>query len=72
MTSCLLDYDYFNKYYKIITTDLSKQREHDADPKSIQQTNFAGNLARGGKMLFLIKEAKENFSDFSQGTVELL
>ena len=33
--SCLLDYDYFNKYYKMIAIDLSKQAL-DADPKAIQ------------------------------------
>ena len=27
MTSCLLDYNYFNKYYKMIAIDLSKQQE---------------------------------------------
>ena len=34
--SCLLDYDYFNEYYKIIAIDLSKQQALDADPKAIQ------------------------------------
>ena len=44
-TSCLLDYDYLNKYYKMIVIELSKQQSLDADPKAIQQSNFAGNLA---------------------------
>ena len=26
-TSCLLDYNYFNKYYKMVAVDLSKQQE---------------------------------------------
>ena len=30
ITGCLLDYNYFNNYYKIIITDLSKQQELDA------------------------------------------
>ena len=34
MTSCLLDYNYFNKFYKITAIDLSKQRTLDADPKA--------------------------------------
>ena len=34
--SCLLDYDYFNEYYKMIAIDLSKQQALDADPKAIQ------------------------------------
>ena len=47
MTSCLLDYNYFNKYYKMIVTDLSKHQVLDADPKEIQQINFTGNLNQG-------------------------
>ena len=33
MTSCLLDYSYFNKYVKIIAKDLCKQQALDADLK---------------------------------------
>ena len=36
-TSCLLDYNYFKKYYKMKVVDLSKQQAFDADPKQIQQ-----------------------------------
>ena len=35
-TGCLLDYNYFNNYYKMISIDLSKQQSFDADPKAIQ------------------------------------
>ena len=34
---CLLDYNYFKDYYKIIAKDLSKQQALDAAPKAIQQ-----------------------------------
>ena len=44
-TGCLLDYNYFNKQYKMIAIDLSKQQALDADQKAIQQINFTGNLA---------------------------
>ena len=37
MTSCLLYCNYFNKYYKVMTIDLSKQEELDADTKVTQQ-----------------------------------
>ena len=44
-TGCLLDYDYFKKYYyKMIAIDLCKQQVLDADPQAIQQINFTGNL----------------------------
>ena len=45
-TVCILDYPYFKKYYKLIAIDLTKQQKLDADPKSIQQMNFTGNLNR--------------------------
>ena len=34
-TGCLLDYNCFNKYYKMIKTDLTQQQALDADPKAI-------------------------------------
>ena len=74
-TSCLLDYNYFNRYYKKLAIDLSKQQADDADPKAIQQINFAENLVRdpiaNTAMLFIIEEAKKTVLDFSQGTVKV-
>ena len=35
-TCCLLDYNYFEKCYRMIAIDLSKQQALDADPKAIQ------------------------------------
>ena len=55
--------NYFNKYYKMIAIDLSKQQALDADPKVIQEINFTGNLNRGEDvndkttMFFIIEEA---------------
>ena len=39
-TGSLLDYDYFNKHYKLVAVDLSKEKELDADPRAIQQIEF--------------------------------
>ena len=36
-TGRLLDFHYFNKHYKMIAIDLSKQLALDANPKAIQQ-----------------------------------
>ena len=41
---CLLDYEYIKNHYKLITVDLIKQKELDADPKEIQQIEFVGKL----------------------------
>ena len=43
-TGCLLDYNYFKKYYKMIAINLSKQQALHADPKPIQQIKSTGNL----------------------------
>ena len=73
-TGCLIDYPYFKNYYKLIAIDLSKQQKLDADPKSIQQVNFTGNLDQGGikQMFFIIEEAKETVLDFWKSTIKLL
>ena len=34
-TGCLLDYQYFEEYYKLIAIDLSKQQKLDTDLKAI-------------------------------------
>ena len=72
-TGCLLDYSYFNNYYKMIATDLRKQQALDADPRTMQQINFTGNLDRAeGATMFFIIEAKETILDFSQETVKVM
>ena len=78
ITGCLLNYNYFNNYFKMIAIDLSKQQALDSDPKAIQLIIFTGNLNRGQNvndnttMIFIIEEAKETILDFSQGTVKVL
>ena len=73
-SGCLLDYNYFNNYFKMIAIDLSKQQALDADPKAIQQINFTEKLdqVEGATMFFITEEAKETVLDFSQGTVKVL
>ena len=69
-TGCLLDYLHFEKYYKSIAIDLSKQENLEADQKTMQQVNFTSNLNRDGniKMFFIIEETGKIILDFSQGT----
>ena len=56
----------------MIEVDLSKQQALDADPRAIQQINFATNLDRAGntRVYFILEEAKETILNFSQGTVK--
>ena len=39
-TGSLVDFNYFDKHYKLVAADLSKQKELDADPRAIQQIEF--------------------------------
>ena len=45
-TGCFLDYGYIKNHYRLIATDLSRQKELDADPKAIQQIEFVGKLKK--------------------------
>ena len=81
-TGCLLDYNCFNNYHKMIGIDLSKQQVLNADPKAIQEINFTGNLNRQNakgqninvntKKFFIIEESKETILDFSKWTFNSL
>ena len=50
----------------MIAIDLSKQQAVDADPRAIQQINFAENLDQAGntRIFFIFEEAKETVLDF--------
>ena len=58
----------------MIAIDLSRQNELDADPRAIQQINFAANLDRAGNttIFFIIDKEKETAFEFSQGTIKVL
>ena len=58
----------------MIAVDLSKQQVLDADPSTIQQTNFTANLDRAGNttIFFITEQAKETIFESSQGTVKVL
>ena len=59
----LLDYEYFNKHYKIIEKQIL-----DAHPKAIQQINFTENLdwPVGRTMFSFLKKQKKPFEIFHE------
>ena len=69
-TGCLLDYNYFKNYYKMIAIDLSKPQALEADPKAIQYINFIGKLERDGNrnttMFLLLKKLKKPLQIFQR------
>ena len=58
----------------MISINLSRQNELDADLRAIQQISFTANLNRAGNttIFFIIEEVKETVFEFSQGTVKVL
>ena len=65
--TCLLDYPYFKKYFKLIAIDLSKQQKSDTHLKAIQKIDFNRNLTRpaGTTMFFIIEEANSKRNSYS-------
>ena len=68
--------------YKLVTVDLSRSKELDADPKAIQQIEFVGQLkntdginADGTQSMFvltILEKINEMRLKFPQGSVTVL
>ena len=79
---------WFHKnHYRLITVDLSGQKESDADPKAIQQREFTGQLEKldaddnatdernndqSMLVLTILEKIKEARLKFSQGSVTIV
>ena len=70
-TGPLFDSNYFNKHYKLVTVDLSKQKELDADPRAIQQVEFKYILGTNSTIYWVLEKSKETILDFYKGTVKV-
>ena len=55
----LLDYNYFDKHYKLVAVDLSKQKELDADPRAIQEIEFKYMLETNSTIFEYSKNLKK-------------
>ena len=58
-TGCLLDFAYFEKKYRLIAADLSKQKALDADSRAIQQIIFTGKANAGAMIYYILEQSKE-------------
>ena len=67
----LLDFKYFNKHYKLVAVDLSKQKELDADPRAIQQIEFKYILRTNSTIYWVLKKSEETTLEFDKGTVKV-
>ena len=70
-TGSLLDFNYFDKHYKLVAVDLSKQKELDADPRAIQQIEFKYMLGTDSTIYWVLEKSKEIILEFYKGTVKV-
>ena len=70
-TGSLLDFNYFDKHYKLVAVDLSKQKELDADPRTIQQIEFKYMLGTNSTIYWVLEKSKETILEFYKGTVKV-
>ena len=70
-TGSLLDFNYFDKHYKLAAVDLSKQKELDADPRAIQQIEFKYMLGTNSTIYWVLEKSKETILEFYKGTVKV-
>ena len=78
----MLDYEYIKNRYKLIAVDWNRQKEIDADPISIQQIEFVGQLKNtdgentdATQFMFaltILQKIKEIRPKFSQISVTVL
>ena len=76
-TGCLLDFAYFEKNYRLIAVDLSKQKALDADSRAIQQIIFTGKIKATVAntrviIYYILEQSKETMLEFSKGTTKVL
>ena len=73
----MLDFAYFEKYYRLIAADLSKQKALDADSRAIQQIIFTDKIkstVANTKVIiyYILEQTKEIELQFSKGTTKVL
>ena len=68
----MLGYDYFIKYYKLISIDLSKQQVLQENEDLIQQINFVGRLTDAASVFIIIEKKEHTLLEFSQNFANVL
>ena len=71
-----MDFAYFEKNYRLIAPDLSKQKALDPDSRAIQQTVFTGKIkstvANTRVILYYnLEQSKETILQFSKGRTKV-
>ena len=66
-----MDFNYFDKHYKLVAVDLSKQKELDADQRAIQQIEFKYMLGTNLTIYWVLEKSKETILEFYEETVKV-
>ena len=69
---CLLDFSHFEKNYRLIAVELSKQKALDTDSRAIQQIIFTGKTDDKIRVYYILEQSKETILEFSKGTTKVL
>ena len=70
-TGSLLDFNYFDKHYKLVAVHLSKQKELAVDPRAIQQIDFKYMLQTNSTIYWVLKKSKKTILEFYKETVKV-
>ena len=68
----MLHFAYFEKKYRLIAVDLSKQKALDADSRAIQQIIFTGKTDNTIRVYYILEQSKETILEFSKGATKVL
>ena len=76
-TGCLLDFSYFEKNYRLIVVDLSKQKALDADSRAIKQIIFTGKITGTQNntrviIFYILEQSIKTMLEFSKRTTNVL
>ena len=67
-----MDFANFKNNYRLIATDLSKQKALDADSTAIQQIIFTGKTNQAAVIYYIYEKSKETILQFSKETTKVL
>ena len=63
---------YFEKNYRLITVDLSKQKALDVDSRAIQQIILIGKTGNQIRVDYVLEQSKVAILEFSKGRTNVL
>ena len=62
----------FEKKYRLIAADLSKQKTLDAESRAIQQIIFTGKASVDVMIFYILNQSKETILEFAKGITKVL